>query len=44
VSHLELAADARVIYHRDYWDAAEELYENVPLLGGFMRWLKHRIG
>ena len=44
VSHLKLAADGRVIYHRDYWDTAEELYEKVPVLGGFMRWLKHRVG
>ena len=26
--------------HRDYWDAAEELYEKLPLLGALMRWLK----
>jgi hypothetical protein len=24
----------------DYWDAAEELYEKLPVLGGLMRWLK----
>jgi hypothetical protein len=28
--------------HRDYWDAAEELYEKIPVLGGLMRWLKKR--
>ena len=28
--------------HRDYWDAAEELYEKLPILGGLMRWLKRR--
>jgi steroid delta-isomerase len=26
--------------HRDYWDAAEELYEKLPLVGALMRWLK----
>ena len=26
--------------HRDYWDAAEELYEKLPLLGAFMKMLK----
>lgn len=30
----------RVDMHRDFWDAAEELYEKLPLLGGFMRLLK----
>jgi ketosteroid isomerase-like protein len=43
-SHLKFAADGRVHWHRDYWDAAEELYEKIPLLGGFMRWLKRRAG
>jgi steroid Delta-isomerase len=41
-SHLQLAADGRIASHRDYWDAAEELYEKLPLLGGLMRWLKRR--
>jgi steroid delta-isomerase len=44
VSHLKLGADGRVAYHRDYWDAAEELYEKIPLLGGLMRWLRRRVG
>jgi ketosteroid isomerase-like protein len=42
-SHLVLAADGRIQLHRDYWDAAEELYEKLPLLGGLMRWLKKRV-
>jgi ketosteroid isomerase-like protein len=41
-SHLRFAADGRVCHHRDYWDAAEELYEKIPLLGGLMRLLKRR--
>jgi steroid Delta-isomerase len=41
-SHLRFAADGRICYHRDYWDAAEELYEKLPLLRGLMRWLKRR--
>ncbi|KAF1049054.1 MAG: hypothetical protein GAK35_00031 [Herbaspirillum frisingense] len=39
-THFHLAEDGRVIYHRDYWDAAEELYEKLPLVGLFMRGLK----
>lgn len=39
-THLVFAADGRVGYHRDYWDAAEELYEKLPLLGSLMRLLK----
>ena len=41
-SHMQLAPDGRIASHRDYWDAAEELYEKLPLVGGLMRWLKRR--
>ncbi len=41
-SHLKLAADGRIETHRDYWDAAEELYEKLPAVGALMRWLKRR--
>ena len=41
-SHLVLADDGRIRLHRDYWDAAEELYEKLPVVGSFMRWLKQR--
>ena len=41
-SHIQFASDGRVAYHRDYWDAAEELYEKLPILGGLMRFLKSR--
>ncbi len=43
-SHLRFAADGRVDMHRDYWDAAEELYEKLPLVGALMRWLKRQAG
>ena len=41
-SHLRFGADGRVLMHRDYWDAAEELYEKLPVIGALMRWLKRR--
>jgi steroid delta-isomerase len=41
-SHLTLAPDGRIASHRDYWDAAEEVYEKLPVLGSLMRWLKRR--
>jgi steroid Delta-isomerase len=41
-THLLLAADGRIAGHRDYWDAAEELYEKLPAVGTLMRWLKRR--
>ena len=42
-SHLHLTADGRIASHRDYWDAAEELYEKLPVLGALMRWLRKRV-
>ena len=41
-THLAFDAQGLVTLHRDYWDAAEELYEKLPLVGGLMRWLKRR--
>ena len=39
-SHLILNAEGKIVSHRDYWDAAEELYEKLPIVGALMRWLK----
>lgn len=41
-THLVLDAQGLICLHRDYWDAAEELYEKLPWVGGLMRWLKKR--
>ena len=41
-SHLVLNELGQITLHRDYWDAAEELYEKLPMVGGLMRWLKKR--
>ena len=41
-SHVVFNEQGLVTLHRDYWDAAEELYEKLPVLGGVMRWLKAR--
>jgi len=41
-THLVFNEAGLVTLHRDYWDAAEELYEKLPLVGGLMRWLKRR--
>ena len=43
VTHLRFDADGLVTLHRDYWDAAEELYEKLPLLGGLMRAIRRRL-
>ena len=42
-SWIELDAGGRIARHRDYWDAAEELYEKLPVVGALMRWRKPRL-
>lgn len=43
MSHLEIR-DGMVCYHRDYFDAGEMLYENLPVVGGLIRWIKDQAG
>ncbi len=43
ISHLKFDAQGKVRYHRDYWDAAEELYEKLPLIGSIFRFLRKAI-
>ncbi len=42
-THLQLDAQGLVTLHRDYWDAAEELYAKLPIVGILMRWLRRKI-
>ena len=44
VTHVLFDTSGLVVLHRDYWDAAEELYEKLPLVGILMRWLRQRAG
>ena len=41
ISHLRF--DDLIFEHRDYYDAGALLYEHVPLLGPFVRYLKRRL-
>ena len=43
ISHIEIR-DGMVCYHRDYFDAGEMLYENLPLIGRAIRWIKDQAG
>ena len=42
-SLIKLTADGKVGYHRDYWDAAEELYARLPLIGPVVRFLRRSL-
>ena len=41
-THLRFDGQGKVILHRDYWDAAEELYAKLPLVGWLMRGLQRQ--
>ncbi|AUL95263.1 nuclear transport factor 2 family protein [Vibrio vulnificus] len=43
VSHLKFH-EGKVIYHRDYFDLGEMLYEHLPILGSVVRAIKQRLG
>ena len=42
-SHLRFAADGRVVYHQDYWNTAEGLYQHLPIIGAAIRWIQRRL-
>lgn len=41
-SSLIKAQDNKVIYHRDYVDLGAMLYEQLPVIGRLIRWIKKR--
>lgn len=41
-SHLQFDETGLVTLHRDYWDAAEELLQKLPVVGGPIRWLRRQ--
>lgn len=43
LSLVRFGPDGRVTFHRDYWDAAGELYAKLPLVGPLMRYLAKRM-
>jgi len=42
-TQFELDDAGRIVLHRDYWDAAHQVYEKVPLLGGVLRLLRSKL-
>ncbi|OOG25921.1 hypothetical protein B1C78_05575 [Thioalkalivibrio denitrificans] len=43
VSRVQFDARGRVVEHVDYWDAAAQVYERIPVLGGILRLLRRRL-
>ncbi len=43
VSRVEFNKENKVISHIDYWDSSSNLYEKIPILSFFMRFIKSKI-
>jgi hypothetical protein len=39
VSHVRFNKEGKIIFHQDFWDAGV-IYEQLPIVGFFIRWLK----
>lgn len=42
-THFNLDGQGLIVLHRDYWDAAQELYEKIPVLGAVLRLLRKKL-
>lgn len=42
VSHVRFNKEGKIIFHQDFWDAGV-IYERLPVVGFFIRWLKKRM-
>ena len=42
-THFNLDEHGLIVLHRDYWDAAQELYEKIPVLGAVLRLLRKKL-
>jgi steroid delta-isomerase len=42
-THFVLDEQGLIAIHRDYWDAAQELYEKIPVLGAVLRGLRRKL-
>lgn len=43
VTHLKFQ-DGKVIFHRDYFDMGQMLYEQLPILGSVIQFIKRKLG
>jgi hypothetical protein len=42
MSHVRFNKEGKIIFHQDFWDAGV-IYERLPIVGFFIRWLKKRM-
>lgn len=42
-TQFEINDQGRIVLHRDYWDAAQQVYEKVPVLGSILRMIRRKL-
>jgi hypothetical protein len=42
-TQFELNDQGLIVLHRDYWDAGQQVYEKIPLLGSVMRMIRRKL-
>jgi len=42
MSHVRFNTEGRIVFHQDFWDAGV-IYERLPIIGFFIKWLKKRM-
>ncbi len=42
-TYCEVNSDNLIILHRDYFDAGAMLYENLPVIGRLIQWVKRKV-
>lgn len=42
-TQFKLNDQGLIVLHRDYWDAAQQVYEKIPLLGSVMRMIRSKL-
>jgi hypothetical protein len=42
MSHVRFNKEGKIIFHQDFWDAGV-IYERLPIVGFFIRWMKKRM-
>jgi hypothetical protein len=42
-TQFELNDQGLIVLHRDYWDAAQQIYEKIPLLGSVLRIIRRKL-
>ena len=43
ISQLRFNSAGKIVFHHDYWDGSENLYEHLPLIGRFVKKIKSNL-